>query len=167
MSRAAPQRKRGRDGGGAAGKEGGAFARLKKTSRAELQNVVNGFRDSEAKECLITCEKARREGWRQKFVGDEEMNRLIMQMRTIEEAANRVSQNAGNAARNDVTFIKTQLASLMAKYEEGKHECPICTEKMLVAQMQITNCGHCFHTNCLGTWKQRNNTCPACRKALE
>lgn len=85
-------------------------------------------------------------------------------MRNMQEAANRVGRHA--AGNEDIAFIKRQLTTMMAKYEEGKHECPICFEKMLVAQMQITNCGHCFHSACFSTWRERNNTCPSCRKAL-
>lgn len=74
-------KKRGREG--AKNAQAGAFARLKKTARPEIEGVVNGFSSADAKECLIACEKARREGWRQKFVGDEEMNRMVVGKLTV------------------------------------------------------------------------------------
>lgn len=74
MSRVAKKREREKK----APAQGGAFGRLKKTARSDIEGVVNSFSSADAKECLVACEKARREGWRQKFVGDEEMNRMVV-----------------------------------------------------------------------------------------
>jgi hypothetical protein len=46
--------------------------------------------------------------------------------------------------------------------------CPICLKKFnkyLDLQNLVTpkKCNHIYHTNCLWTWFENNNTCPMCR----
>ena len=43
-------------------------------------------------------------------------------------------------------------------------DCSICLCDMEdKSKMVKTSCGHCFHTTCIDTWLNRNNTCPLCR----
>lgn len=46
--------------------------------------------------------------------------------------------------------------------------CPICLEEMRPQQdiVRVEDCGHIFHRSCLLDWMKRQNTCPACRKAI-
>ena len=47
-----------------------------------------------------------------------------------------------------------------------KGMCNICFEELPLGEEYATKCGHCFHTKCLLTWLEKNNTCPCCRKEL-
>ena len=37
----------------------------------------------------------------------------------------------------------------------------------LIYREQQHNCNHVFHEECIDKWKERNNTCPICRKDLK
>jgi hypothetical protein len=43
-------------------------------------------------------------------------------------------------------------------------ECPICTENIGLCKRELV-CGHSYHTECIGRWKQVNFSCPMCRGA--
>jgi hypothetical protein len=47
-------------------------------------------------------------------------------------------------------------------------ECPICMEEIVLTKNCVTTeCGHCFHTNCLMTSVAHNGfACPYCRAAM-
>jgi len=47
-------------------------------------------------------------------------------------------------------------------------ECPICMDEIVLAKNCVTTeCGHCFHTNCLMTSVAHNGfACPYCRSAM-
>ncbi len=44
----------------------------------------------------------------------------------------------------------------------GDNVCIICREDMTTACKKLP-CGHIFHTHCLRSWFQRQQTCPTCR----
>ena len=44
--------------------------------------------------------------------------------------------------------------------------CPICYNQMVMANLTITRCGHCFHASCLNTAFERHGNCPCCRTQL-
>lgn len=45
------------------------------------------------------------------------------------------------------------------------HEtCSICLNELII--YDITNCGHCFHKNCINACLERNNKCPICRTPI-
>lgn len=44
----------------------------------------------------------------------------------------------------------------------GDNVCIICREEMLQGCKKLP-CNHIFHTNCLRSWFQRQQTCPTCR----
>jgi hypothetical protein len=48
--------------------------------------------------------------------------------------------------------------------DEDDLQCTICYAKMEECDMTLTNCGHVFHESCLRTWRERQTTCPKCRK---
>ena len=52
----------------------------------------------------------------------------------------------------------------LRKKEKGM--CNICFEELPLGDEYATKCGHCFHTNCLLKWLEKNNTCPCCRTEL-
>jgi len=45
--------------------------------------------------------------------------------------------------------------------KETVKECPICLDVIEGADLRITNCGHCFHTDCLS--RITRDFCPTCR----
>ena len=48
----------------------------------------------------------------------------------------------------------------------GDSVCIICREEMVVGAAKKLQCGHCFHTNCLRSWLERQQTCPICRSPV-
>lgn len=56
--------------------------------------------------------------------------------------------------------IKDEYIKFIEKFDEEKRECPICSEPMSVENAELTDCGHLFHTSCLGLIE----TCPMCRR---
>ena len=42
-------------------------------------------------------------------------------------------------------------------------KCSICLTDDKYDWFEITNCKHCFHSNCLIEWINQNNSCPQCR----
>jgi hypothetical protein len=44
--------------------------------------------------------------------------------------------------------------------------CPICQESIATCDQKITECGHAFHAECLGTWCETAVTCPVCRTVI-
>lgn len=54
--------------------------------------------------------------------------------------------------------------------ETNRGECPICmTEfdsperRKVESKLEVLNCKHAFHANCITEWLERSNTCPICR----
>jgi hypothetical protein len=45
------------------------------------------------------------------------------------------------------------------------NSCCVCLENYIEKHTitQIKECGHIFHTHCIGRWLERNQTCPICR----
>ena len=43
--------------------------------------------------------------------------------------------------------------------------CAICVQPLIMG-CQTTQCGHVFHTKCIGSWKAIKPQCPMCRKGL-
>ena len=52
------------------------------------------------------------------------------------------------------------IVNMYTKSDEQK-ECPICLEAIAGEDLRITNCGHCFHKECLG--RVVRDVCPTCR----
>ena len=50
-------------------------------------------------------------------------------------------------------------------YSPNPHICAICKEPESTPYSRLTNCGHRFHTQCIGSWinQQRNGSCPLCK----
>lgn len=48
--------------------------------------------------------------------------------------------------------------------EPDETQCTICFAPMAENEMTLTNCGHVFHEACLRRWRERQTTCPKCRK---
>ena len=48
--------------------------------------------------------------------------------------------------------------------ENNQEECPICLCEMLEGPVvQLPNCGHRFHQDCISTWLVNQKKCPLCR----
>jgi E3 ubiquitin-protein ligase synoviolin len=51
--------------------------------------------------------------------------------------------------------------------ERSDHMCIVCREDMNADMMpKKLPCGHCFHTDCLKSWLERQQNCPICRSAI-
>jgi len=104
------------------------------------------------------------------------INRNLQTPSTGNEHRTRLQRRSTHNLRSDVTrgsiekiphHIKVgyiQLYSKINKEEFDLHECPICMESISGDQLNITNCGHFFHINCLS--RIIRNICPTCRKDL-
>jgi hypothetical protein len=46
------------------------------------------------------------------------------------------------------------------------NECSICLDEFGEKNICITECGHKYHTSCLMTWLQKEETCPNCKNEL-
>jgi len=44
--------------------------------------------------------------------------------------------------------------------------CGICLEKIIISPIPLP-CGHCFHSDCIIKWINKNMSCPHCRMKLE
>jgi len=45
-------------------------------------------------------------------------------------------------------------------------ECSICYGKINKNTLYTSECNHAFHTTCIETWLERDNSCPLCRSEL-
>lgn len=45
-------------------------------------------------------------------------------------------------------------------------DCSICYGKINKTNYYESECNHIFHSSCIDTWLERNNTCPLCRTDL-
>eukprot|EP01084_Bolivina_argentea_P168788 292622_1 len=44
--------------------------------------------------------------------------------------------------------------------------CTICLDALLT-DLQVTRCGHCFHSHCITQWLNTKNKCPICNKKMK
>lgn len=45
--------------------------------------------------------------------------------------------------------------------------CSICLDEInIITDMEITECFHIFHNDCLKAWCEENNSCPLCRTII-
>ncbi|XP_075222748.1 septin interacting protein 3 [Lycorma delicatula] len=73
-------------------------------------------------------------------------------------------------AFNDVILSRRAIRNMNTLYPDATPEelaaadnvCIICREEMLTASKKLP-CNHIFHTSCLRSWFQRQQTCPTCR----
>ncbi|XP_034249468.1 E3 ubiquitin-protein ligase synoviolin B [Thrips palmi] len=73
-------------------------------------------------------------------------------------------------AINDVILSRRAIRNMNTLYPDATPEelsaadnvCIICREEMLTASKKLP-CNHIFHTSCLRSWFQRQQTCPTCR----
>lgn len=73
-------------------------------------------------------------------------------------------------ALNDVILSRRAIRNMNTLYPDATPEelqlsdniCIICREDM-VSNSKKLPCGHIFHTTCLRSWFQRQQTCPTCR----
>jgi len=63
----------------------------------------------------------------------------------------------------DYIFKKMKTNKMNSSYLSN--DCPICLE-VLNKKNIVTDCGHCFHKECLFLHNREKNTCPICRKLL-
>lgn len=73
-------------------------------------------------------------------------------------------------AFNDVILSRRAIRNMNTLYPDATPEelaaadnvCIICREEMVTASKKLP-CNHIFHTSCLRSWFQRQQTCPTCR----
>lgn len=73
-------------------------------------------------------------------------------------------------ALNDVIMSRRAIHNMNTLYPDATQEeleaadnvCIICREEMTTASKKLP-CNHIFHTACLRSWFQRQQTCPTCR----
>lgn len=73
-------------------------------------------------------------------------------------------------AFNDVILSRRAIHNMNTLYPDATQEelsnadivCIICREEMTTASKKLP-CNHIFHTTCLRSWFQRQQTCPTCR----
>lgn len=73
-------------------------------------------------------------------------------------------------ALNDVILSRRAIRNMNTLYPDASPEelaqsdniCIICREDMVNTSKKLP-CGHIFHTACLRSWFQRQQTCPTCR----
>ncbi|VDI37964.1 E3 ubiquitin-protein ligase synoviolin, partial [Mytilus galloprovincialis] len=73
-------------------------------------------------------------------------------------------------ALHDVIMSRRAIRNMNTLYPDatpeelqaGDHTCIICREDMLEFSKKLP-CNHIFHTSCLRSWFQRQQTCPTCR----
>eukprot|EP00965_Chrysotila_dentata_P095115 3144258-Pleurochrysis_carterae.AAC.5 len=42
-------------------------------------------------------------------------------------------------------------------------DCSICADALLTNVVEVTKCGHAFHSECLQTWFAQKRVCPLCK----
>ena len=61
-------------------------------------------------------------------------------------------------------IVVPQEKTICFKTVKSKIECPICFEKEKTKEtVELTQCGHHFHINCILPWISCHNSCPLCR----
>ncbi|KAG1681993.1 E3 ubiquitin-protein ligase synoviolin A [Nymphon striatum] len=84
---------------------------------------------------------------------------MYMAMRTLRKAFNDVVLSR-QAIRNMNTLYPDATAEDLAATD---NVCIICREEMITGTSKKLPCNHIFHTSCLRSWFQRQQTCPTCR----
>ncbi|KAK7870929.1 hypothetical protein R5R35_012152 [Gryllus longicercus] len=80
------------------------------------------------------------------------------------------TMRAFKKAFNDVILSRRAIHNMNTLYPDATPEelaaadnvCIICREEMVTASKKLP-CNHIFHTSCLRSWFQRQQTCPTCR----
>ena len=73
----------------------------------------------------------------------------------------------GNTFEEEMTKLDCQVNKLqrcIKRFLSTKETCAICLGPTCNKPIR---CGHVFHPDCIGKWKQVKTTCPMCRKPLE
>lgn len=79
------------------------------------------------------------------------------------------SHSADMFASRDVRLSTNHYASRNAsngpRSDTGK-TCCICMEKIFQTNLEILQCAHMFHRNCIARWSREQPNCPECRHPL-
>ena len=51
--------------------------------------------------------------------------------------------------------------------EEEDIKCSICFDTENDSNIETLECGHTFHSNCVGVWLEKKNYCPMCRAPVD
>mmetsp|Transcript_55943 Transcript_55943/g.173452 ORF Transcript_55943/g.173452 Transcript_55943/m.173452 type:complete len:228 (-) Transcript_55943:225-908(-) len=71
------------------------------------------------------------------------------------------------AEEHPVVFEQQPVVSYDAEAFAEHSECCICSGAFDGQdEIRRAHCGHCFHSECLGSWLARSPTCPLCREDL-
>ncbi|XP_048736312.1 E3 ubiquitin-protein ligase synoviolin-like [Ostrea edulis] len=81
-----------------------------------------------------------------------------------------LSMRGFKKALHDVIMSRRAIRNMNTHYPDATEEelqvddvCIICRETMVTAAKKLP-CNHIFHTSCLRSWFQRQQTCPTCRR---
>ena len=64
-------------------------------------------------------------------------------------------------------MIVSNVIDHLPPQEEDIAECPVCLDPLSNQPTTKLKCDHIFHITCIDEWKERSNTCPMCRKAID
>uniref|UniRef100_A0A915HY16 E3 ubiquitin-protein ligase hrd-1 n=1 Tax=Romanomermis culicivorax TaxID=13658 RepID=A0A915HY16_ROMCU len=82
---------------------------------------------------------------------------LYLTLKAAKKAFRDIAQS-----RRAVRYLQTLYPDAAADELTPDAVCIICREEMRTQAKKLP-CGHIFHTNCLRSWFQRQQTCPTCR----
>jgi len=112
------------------------------------------------KKCY-SLDNRRRTGWKNYYHERELSNQMWMDLIRIRKMHQR------NEEDRPIGYLQRMVLSMLKKYEDGKHECPVCEDVMRGDDLVLTSCGHMFCADCLGSWRVKHNTCPMCRAVMK
>jgi len=61
-----------------------------------------------------------------------------------------------------------QISALQKRVaEDGEDRCAVCfSDYEKGDELAVLPCRHAYHTQCVGEWLKRQNSCPCCRQAI-
>jgi hypothetical protein len=69
--------------------------------------------------------------------------------------------------KDSPAFSKSELLQCKLVCGRFEEECSICQEIMMEGNTVLKlSCRHAYHTQCVETWLERQNTCPMCRNEM-
>mmetsp|Transcript_30344 Transcript_30344/g.28987 ORF Transcript_30344/g.28987 Transcript_30344/m.28987 type:complete len:352 (-) Transcript_30344:327-1382(-) len=75
--------------------------------------------------------------------------------------------NESSIEKNSTATSKSELLQCKLVCGRFEEECSICQENMMEGNIVLKlSCRHAYHTQCVQTWLERQNTCPMCRNEM-
>jgi hypothetical protein len=78
------------------------------------------------------------------------------------------NRNEENKEYNeDVKLNEYNFCDLGDETRKNNENCSICFENFKDNEIvNVTNCNHIYHNNCISEWTKINKTCPLCRESI-